>query len=437
MKISSCVFAFFLFSSAFLHAQTIGENFDFLNAEGEFLEIDLKITELSIEGLKKTKDSYIRPQFQKYVGKTIEEVSLHEIETTLQAEGIFDKIDVQLSKIDDQNARLSINVTEKITFIPLPFAAYSSSGFMGGLMVMDTNAFGVKDTVVLGAIGSPTSITGIAIFSKPPKNDGSLGYSISGSFSKNSQEILNLEEETALEYKNISGSASFSVSRKLSSWQTVRAGFSFAGNHADEDEKYPTSLLESAFLGTFSLNYNASNVNWNGWFLSTAAFAASAEATTRFHTENDDVPFWGKALKASASIQKPFLLERFRLTARVAGAYSKDRPISMWDGGSSVGVTILPGKFKTQRIAGAQAGGEFAIFKFGFGLFSVYADYQVSISDDFSIKNDAENAVVCHGPDFGARLYLSKIAFPALAFGMSRNIPKEYWQFSFSAGISF
>ena len=113
MKISSCVFAFFLFSSAFLHAQTIDENFDFLNAEGEFLESDLKITELSIEGLKKTKDSYIRPQFQKYVGKTIEEVSLHEIETTLQAEGIFDKIDVQLSKIDDQNAMLSITLRKK------------------------------------------------------------------------------------------------------------------------------------------------------------------------------------------------------------------------------------------------------------------------------------------------------------------------------------
>lgn len=404
--------------------------------DGGFVELDAVVAEISFEGLKKTRESYLRPKLERFVGGTVAETDVHEVETALQAEGIFEEIDVSLERAGEGTARLSVAVKEKITFIPLPFAAYSSSnGFMAGLMVMDTNAFGVKDTVVFGGFGSASSATGFVLFSKPPRDDGSLGVSVSGSFSRGSPELKNLDEDTALEYGSIGGGAKFGLSRKFGAAQTVRAGIAVAGNSSDEDGAWPSPLVESCVTGTLSAGWGISFVDWNGWFLSTSSASVSAESTWRLHSDSD-APRWGRAATVSASLQKPVAFDRLRVFARATGTWGADQPLSMWWGGSNAGTTLLPGGFRTARIAAASAGLEVALVRFGFGLVSVYGDYQAAVADDFSAGGPL-GAEFCHGPDFGARLYLSKIAFPALAFGFARNVPREYWQYSFSLGMAF
>lgn len=71
--------------------------------------------------------------------------NLHAIETALQAEGIFEKILIQPEQIPETGeTQINITLKEKITFIPVPFAAVSNGKFMGGAMVMNMNAFGNK-----------------------------------------------------------------------------------------------------------------------------------------------------------------------------------------------------------------------------------------------------------------------------------------------------
>ncbi len=427
-------FACFL-CAFFLIVPFFSENYDGTQNDDGFVELDALIVDILFSGLKKTKESYIRPKFEQYLNQKVSEVSVQKIETALQTEGIFDNIQVGFSQTE-RGACLEISVSEKITFIPLPFATYSSGGFMAGLMVMDTNAFGVKDSFVFGGFASATTFTGMALFKKPA-GEKSFGYSVMGSFSKNAPEIKNTDDDILLEYKDIGGSASFSLSRKIAEKQEVKASVSISGNSADEKASFPSSLVESAFFGSFSLSWSISENDYNGWFLSTIGAGISVEQTVRFYTDASESERFSRGASLYAHFQKPFLFDRFRVQAQGAGFWGKHTPLSRFQGGGSARVSLLPSAFKTERIFGGQAGFECALFRFSFGTFTAYADYQIVFADDFTSENAGEKLVFSHGPEAGARLYLSKIAFPALAFGICRNITKEYYQYSFAVGISF
>lgn len=103
-----------------------------------------------------------------------------------------------------------------------------------------------------------------------------------------------------------------------------------------------------------------------------------------------------------------------------------------WSGGNSVDVTILPSDFKSPKISGATAGLELALKKFSFGIISLYGNYQAVYAEDTD-----ENFEFCQGVACGTRLYLSKIAFPAFALGVSRNFSTGDFFWSVSLGASF
>ena len=80
------------------------------------LQAESLIGGFSFEGLKKTKDSYMQELVKEYKGKEATEAVLKEIETLLQAQGLFTDIKVSVSEEDD--SLINISVKEKVTFIP-------------------------------------------------------------------------------------------------------------------------------------------------------------------------------------------------------------------------------------------------------------------------------------------------------------------------------
>jgi len=388
---------------------------------------NLKVTKINFHGLKKTKNFYIQSKVKKFLNMKAADFDWHGLETALQLEGLFDDIQISMKEISETEASVEVSLKEKITFIPLPFAMYSSSGFAGGLMVMDTNAFGLKNMFMFGGLYSKSSIMGMAMFSRPPQQNGIPGFSIFLSTSKDENTLVNLDDEEVLKYDAVNLSSRASITEQIGEFNTISLeGFFKSLSASQAGDFQEIDSLNSAGAG---LSWQASKSDWNGWFMSSCGAGFSAGIT--LYSSKSDYRF-GKTISANLRVQKPVLaISRLRFYSAVSAFYGKDQHISSYNGGGAGAVSILPGKFRTSEIAGGNAGFEFALFKGKIGTLSVYGDYQAVSARDFD-----DDFCFMHGPNGGIRVYLAKIAFPALALGVSYNVTKNCAQFAAAMGIS-
>lgn len=393
------------------------------------IDQNLLVSKINFIGLKKTQKSYIQSRVGKFVGGTLGETDMHALETAIQLEGLFDDIQISVEESGEGEAEINVSVKEKITFIPLPFAMYSSSGFMAGGVVMDTNAFGRKDMFMLGGVFSNDSKMAVASFAK---NGAVWGFSIFGLFSKDTPELCGLDGGTVLEYNSLSGGASVGVSYKFSERQSVSMSLSFKTFSLKSENGYSYEV-GSLTAGTAGFSYSASTSDWNGLFMSTNSFRISGEVgITSAKDKNLCFPH-NYSVKLSA--QKPVLSQRLRAYSSAAGYLAFNAHISDFQGQGAASVSILPQKFSAERLFGGNAGIEFAVIKGKYALVSLYSDYQVAWAEDFGA--DDFDFTFMHGPNGGVRVYLARIAVPALALGVSYNVTKSNWQFAASLGMSF
>lgn len=366
------------------------------------------------------------------------------MESALQAEGLFESVSLSLIPVGAGRTALHIAVIEKMTFLPLPFAMYASNGFSAGGIVMDTNAFGIRHTIMAGGYYSSTTLMGLAMYDMPAQNDHTPGASLFVSFSKNEPKINNINNKRALEYENMALRADLKMTEKITEHTSAMAGLGFRLLRANDGKDALPAAADSASIGTASLGWSYTSSDWNGWFNSVTEVKAQISLSQYFGTAADvNLARYVTEGMASASWQKPVFTPRLRAVGRLAAdflwtAAHQTAHVAEYKNGSAVGITLLPSYFRTNKIIGAAAGAEFALYKFKYGLLSIYGNYELVWTRDFSLDAQASNDLdeFCHGPNGGLRFYLSKIAFPAVAVGVTYNIPKNYFQFAAAIGIS-
>lgn len=381
-----------------------------------------KVSEVRFEGLKKTKESYVQKLLEKYTGMEEENVDIKEIETLLQAQGLFSEINVSLSSEGDETPHtvIVVKVKEKITFLPLPFASYSSDGFMGGFMLMNMNAFGKKYTLVGGGIFSPSVQTGILAFSKPAVDIRHPGLSFYTSLSRKNLKFLDFAGNTVMDNKYFTAAADLSVSEKLLPFFTCSIGSHFDMADVLETDDYP-ALYQWAGTMSFSLQ----NVDWNGWYL----ISQSANLRGELGWSSDEKLIGGCSFKGE--LQIPFV-PRIRGILSGSGAFTYNQNEVFWLSKSSGGSSILDSKFRTDFIAGTSFTVETALLKRKFGTVSLYGSYEYVIAHDFD-----DTFKSASGPGFGGKLYLQQVAFPAVVMGAAYNINRNKWQYVISVGVNF
>lgn len=383
------------------------------------------ITEIRVNGLKKTRQSHMQTLLKKYRDIPTDRLDLHDVETTLQQIGLFSESDVELRQSDDGNAVLVITVTEKLSFIPLPFVAVMDGKFMGGGVIMDTNAFGVQQAFIVGGIFSSTTMMGIATYAKPSMGLTKPGFSVSGSGRKSHADVVTMDGDTVLKYDAIGFNARFALSDQLTEHSSASASVSYSQNAIDHDDGYDYVAADSYKAVAVDASWRLSVADWNGWFLSSKGVEVGGGI--RFYQNGDRAP----AAAIHVDVEQPLFTPRLRFIGRAGGNWRHNDHISQLDGGSAVGVVILPDDFRSARLAGASGGFEFAFAKTRQMLFSVYANYQAVCAED----SDARLRLT-HGISGGTKMYLSKVAFPALAFGVAYNVPLRLFKSSFSLGMS-
>lgn len=387
------------------------------------------ITRITFTGLKRTRESYMQAVLKKYHGIPAQKLDMGELETTLREQELFSEISAACEPSENGECVLHITVKEKIAFLPIPFAMYSSgTGFMGGLAVIDTNAFGVKDTYLLAGAFSSSMQTAITMFSKPSLSLDKPGFTASGMFMHRGNELHDGSDSCVLDYRTIGGGASVSLTDKLTEHTNASLGVRYAYTNISLDEGYAAYSDEFKTHHAFSATagWNARFPQSNEWFLSAKSMMLAGDFTF-FSTGGQ-----AQSVSAQITIQQPFPITRLRFIFHGAGHLSHNAPFSMWESQSAVGTTIMPNDFASQRMLGLHTGFEFGIVKAKIATFSIYALYEQFFGEDF----DGEG-ILNFGYSAGVKMYLSKIAFPALSLGISHNLSARTLKFSAVLGIEF
>lgn len=375
------------------------------------------VTDYKITGLKKTKPQALEHIFLPYLNQPEEEIDLHQLQTKLYEKGIFSDIKIELIPIEDSKL-ISVTLHEKITFLPLPFAYTSSSGYGGGFFLMDLNAFGTGNLITTGGILTNSSAFGMFAFAKPyTVTKPGVSIFLSGGNSKETFSDIDTKELSKIESNNFV--SSISVEHKIGLFNFAPS-FNYSFNSLKD---LPVDNFHNFNLG---INASVSSSDWNGYFLLTNR--ASAGANIIYSTEYD----FYQNYQAKVSLQSNFFTNRIRFSAESNFKHQQNTPEIFYNNASSSGSYIIAQNFHTPTITNASVSLEAAIKKSKNATFTVLGSYET----DF-VKNIDSNYEFCHGPSLAAYVYLEKIALPALGLVYSYNISRHYSQFTASLGMSF
>lgn len=379
------------------------------------------IKNIRFEGLKKTKEFVIQRDLKNYIGAEDSDEVVHILETQLQSAGLFSEIKIEKKQSDD-GVELSIAVKEKISFLAVPMAMVSSGSVMGGAFVLDSNAFGLRDLVVLGGFFSKSEVRGIWMFSKPPAGHVP-GFSFFGSAGKKNQIFRNLADDDVIDYNMISANSGITITEQFTNIFSASLGTNLGFKNFDEKDQ---ETIENNKYMELRTGLRLSHTDWNGVFLSTKSAEFNYDSV--FYTSH----YIWHTFSPRIIVQQPVVSDSFRVNLNVNGFHTKYAPYSAYKGNNALGVNILPSKFGTDSGLGGSAGVEYAAFKTKLGTFSVYGAYQFAYVRDLD-----EEYKVNQGTAMGIQMYLKQLAIPAMCFGMTCNATEKQMGAFFTLGMSF
>ena len=423
MKKSVFLFALFCFFLTNLFSQEQNQNGAAPDYASSVVGAEnLLIAKFNIDGLKRTKRSYMDSLLADFIGKPVSAGVMKLIDTKLQAQNLFDQIKLSARAVSESEAEVNISFKEKWSFLPMPVGYYTGDTLGAGLFVLDMNALGQHCMAMIGGLYSSSSIMGAFAFQKAPVQKGKLGFAISGSGSKSIHQIANAANYRVYEYENYYGGVRTNLLLKPSSatYASVGAGYSFL-------KPIDSPSIPTINQWSVSASWGISDSSWNGYFVSSNSFKVGTEILF----SDNPKQHCAQTVNFEGQVQR-VVVPKIRLMTNARGFFSNDLYVTNYTGRGSSGVTLLPGKFATPQIFGLLSGLEAVVAKAKFGMLTVYGLYSVAVARDWN-----KTLYACHGPEAGVRLYLAKLAFPAFAMGASYNITENRFQYSFSGGASF
>lgn len=385
------------------------------------------VSAVKIEGLGRTKESYMLSVLGKYVGIPESRIDLHEVKVTLEELELFSETEVSLQKDENGAIVLFVKVKEKWSFIPIPFFMYSSStGFMGGAFVMDMNAFGIKDNYVVGGVFSKNIQLALMAYSRPSRDIRHPGFTVGASFIRRDNEEKNLSGKKIFEYNAMGGSVYAAVSDKITAHSKINAGLRYSYTNAGVKKKYAEykEKVKSFHAITPGVGWDISFSSLNEWFLSVKSFSIDGAVTVLASGS------CAESLGFKFTIQYPLPVTRLRVLTQYALYLSNNLPVPLRPTQMVVGTTIMPDKFHGTKMGGADFGLEVGILNTKFVMFSAYG-----LLEQFAGEDSDGSFVMNFGYSTGLKMYLKKLAIPAIAVGVSHNLMQNEIKFSATIGM--
>ncbi len=117
------------------------------------IPVDPIITRIEVTGLKRSKDSLIKHLCGIQPGDRLSEFNPVACKNSMMKSGLFSEVTID-TVISENSAVIHIHALEKWTLIPMPFAASNSNSSMAGFFLMDMNMLGLNKKLFVGGIYS-------------------------------------------------------------------------------------------------------------------------------------------------------------------------------------------------------------------------------------------------------------------------------------------
>lgn len=379
------------------------------------------ITEISVSGLKRTRRSVPEKLLKRYIGVSVSALDTNAVIATLLDTGIFEDIRID-TRVEGEGAIMAVTVSEKWSLIPLPVFIAASEGITAGAAVIDANAFGLNDKIFAVGLFLPGGWMSSIAYVNVPANSSSLGWSSSVFFSRRQSESVDAEEEVLRRYGYDALSASFQLKLPFSGLVESSLGLALQERSVRDVEDGLREPDSGRVLGLFA-GLASRRSSWDGVFLS----ERSAEARYTYNLGLVNSTF--QALELKAAYEHPFF-PGLKLVFKGALDYRPQAPAAFEENPASVGITVLPSAFSAAVLVGGSAGLEGRLVRFPFGVLAGLLSYQALYSDGPLLGERLD-----HGPAAGIRLYVAKVAIPAMDLGAAYNLETGLYRITFGIGM--
>ncbi|MCR5288680.1 MAG: hypothetical protein K6E51_01665 [Treponema sp.] len=377
-----------------------------------------KVTEVAYKGLWRTKESYMNKITGDLEGKNFSELNVEELKEKILVGGQFSECEITYIEKGEDSGTLEISVKEKLSVIPLPLFSWSDKDFTGGLILMDTNAFGLGNTFMTGGIFSKESVNTMVSYNKKAVSSTESGFLLYGGYAKSEYEVVSLDKEDlySLDVHRIVTKAGVSFASS--------ENFSFGANLAFYDIISCEKKYDSSFEIDFAPFVEYTSSKLSGWFISKDEI--NLEGEVGYSSTNKPVYF--ASTKAVKNIR---LCDRVRSLFTIAGGIENNKAVMNRLTRDDISCSLISGNFYSEKMAGCDVGLEIGIAKCRLVMCSIFASFQQALIEDYDTSTE-----YVYGPSGGFHLYLPQVNLPAMTIEAGYNIPKHYMQFVMSLGIS-
>jgi hypothetical protein len=378
------------------------------------------IGELEIRGLKRTKLHVAEQPLRKFIGREGADLDLNEVRAAIIDTGILNPLTVEVA-----GSVLTVTVEEKWSIIPLPLFSAGAGGISGGGAFMDTNAFGLRDTMVLGGIFGAGGWMVTALYMATPDRPGVPGWSLGGIYDTRERRDTDQQGQNIRRFPLhallVSGGMLYAPVEYLN--------LAFSISYNDKQRTAGAGEGDVPAQGVRSLNFSPEislrRNHWDGVFLSQENLALGYNfilglGSPIFHT-----------LTLRGTWERS-LLPGFRLILKGGGIFAPEVTAYFESTPAASQVQILPPFFSARHYAGLSLGLEKNLLTGALGTLSILGAYQVCYSQGPILGDQLD-----HGVATALRFYLNQIAVPALGLDFAFNFAAGYGLLTFSAGVSF
>jgi hypothetical protein len=269
----------------------------------------------------------------------------------------------------------------------------------------------------------------MAMYNATPDRKGLPGLNAVLMYSRGEHQDLNAEQYLFRRYSADQVRAGLGMYYPAGEYLTLAASAAFTGIFLTDNSAPLRAPSDGAYMLGFSPEVSVHDSDWDGFLHSQQS--ASLEYT--FHLGLKGPSY--HTLRFSGIYEKS-LIPGFRLnlwSGIVLNPGAEAAALSLFEiGPREAKVDILPPQFSARSIAGLSVGFEKYLLQFKQGTLSALASWQAAYSRGPVAGNEFD-----HGPMGGLRFYLSRLAIPAMGFGMAYNMRTGLAQFSFNVGMGF
>jgi hypothetical protein len=386
------------------------------------------VTAVHIEGLKRTKTVTAERPLRRFIGRNAAALDFNEVRAAVLDTGILEPLSVEIVEAEAGNI-LSVAVREKWAIFPVPVFFAGSAGVMAGAAFYDANAFGLNDKMAVMGAWQTNGWTAVTMYIHSPAEDRSAGWRAAVRFVQEERKDVNQKDETIRRFTAASVTASGALLYRFTGLLGGAFGLVYT-DHALETGGSPFAAPAGGSR-TVGLEPELSlrKSSWDGYLLSerSAVFGYRYDAGI-------DAAGAGSASFHSLSFRGIFeqsVMPGFRVNARSGLLWAPLAPVLSESPPGAAEVDILPRAFSALHYAGCSLGLEKYLFKISHGSLAVLAAWQMVWTHGSLLGSQFD-----YGVSGAFSFYLSRLAIPAVGVGVSYNIPADFFQFSFSMGVS-